>query len=60
MCEKLEGEAAAGNEIDLDLYGTLTDRLGRCFHRLGLKRQARDVTPSLSEYLARASEEANG
>jgi hypothetical protein len=28
-CEKMEGEAAAGNEIDLDAYGTLTDRLGR-------------------------------
>jgi hypothetical protein len=51
-CEKMEGEAAAGNEIDLDVYGTLTDRLGRAFHRLGLKRQPRDVTPTLSEYLA--------
>jgi hypothetical protein len=36
MCEKLE--------IDLEQYGQLTDRLGRCFNRLGLKRQARDVT----------------
>jgi hypothetical protein len=43
-CERLEGEAAAGNEINLEVYGTLTDRLGRCFQRLGLKRQARDVT----------------
>jgi hypothetical protein len=51
-CERMEGEAALGHEIDLDAYGTLTDRLGRCFQRLGLKRQPRDVTPSLSEYLA--------
>jgi hypothetical protein len=51
-CEKLEGEAALGAEINLELYGTLTDRLGRCFQRLGLKRQPRDVTPTLSEYLA--------
>jgi hypothetical protein len=52
-CERMEGEAAAGNEIDLDAYGTLTDRLGRCFQRLGLKRMPRDVTPpSPSEYLA--------
>ena len=28
-CERMEGEAALGNEIDLDAYGTLTDRLGR-------------------------------
>lgn len=43
MCEKMEGDAAAGAEIDVDAYGMLTDRLGRAFARLGLKRQSRDV-----------------
>src|ERR1700733_14012112 len=38
-CEKLESASVAGNEINLDVYGSLTDRLGRCFQRLGLKRQ---------------------
>jgi len=52
MCEKLEGDAAAGAAINLEDYGKLTDRLGRAFQRLGLKRQPRDVTPSLAEYLA--------
>ena len=54
-CERMEGEAAAGNDIDLDIYGALTDRLGRAFNRLGLKRQPRDVTPvpSLTTYLQR-------
>jgi hypothetical protein len=49
----MEGEAAAGNEIDLDVYGTLTDRLGRCFQRLGLKRQMREVLspPSVADYV---------
>jgi hypothetical protein len=42
MCERLEGEAAAGHDIDLEQYGTLTDRLGRCFQRLGLKRRTTD------------------
>jgi hypothetical protein len=42
-CERMEGEAAAGQSIDLDAYGTLTDRLGRAFQRLGLKRQAKTV-----------------
>lgn len=51
-CERMEGEAAQGNEIDLDAYGQLTDRLGRCFTRLGLKRQARQVE-TLSDYMAR-------
>jgi hypothetical protein len=55
----MEGEAAAGNEIDLEQYGTLTDRLGRCFQRLGLRRQPRDVTPTLSDLL-REHEAADG
>jgi hypothetical protein len=50
-CERLEGEAAAGNEINLEVYGTLTDRLGRCFQRLGLKRQARDTGLTLNDLL---------
>jgi hypothetical protein len=50
-CEKMEGEAAGGNEIDLELYGRLVDRLGRAFQRLGLERQGRDVTPSLDQVI---------
>jgi hypothetical protein len=51
-CEKMEGEAAAGREINLDIYGALVDRLGRCFQRLGLKRQPHDVTPTLADIAA--------
>jgi hypothetical protein len=50
-CEKLEGECASGRDIDLVIYGMLVDRLGRTFARLGLKRQARDVTPSLHDIM---------
>jgi hypothetical protein len=39
----MEGQAAIGEEINLETYGALTDRLGRTFQRLGLKRQPRDV-----------------
>ena len=35
----MEGELATGADIDLELYGSLTDRLGRAFARLGLKRK---------------------
>jgi hypothetical protein len=50
-CEKMEGSAASGKEIDLVAYGQLTDRLGRTLQRLGLKRQPRNVTPpSIEEY----------
>jgi hypothetical protein len=51
MCERMEGDAAAGAQIDLNAYGTLTDRLGRAFQRLGLRRQARDISPTLSDIL---------
>ncbi len=42
QCEKMEGQAAAGEDIDFVLYGMLTDRLGRTFDRLGLKRRAEE------------------
>ena len=60
-CEKLEGIAATGADIDLEVYGKITDRLGRAFHRLGLKRQQRETTPDLDQYLAmkaRAAQQA--
>ncbi len=50
-CERMEGKAAAGQPFDLEQYGRLTDRLGRTFNRLGLRRQPRDLTPDLQTYL---------
>ena len=40
-----------GERIDLDLFGKLTDRLGRVLQRLGIKRTPRDVTPTVDEYI---------
>lgn len=57
-CERMEGEAATGHPIDLEQYGTLTDRLGRAFQRIGLRRRARDVTPDLATYLAAKYDDA--
>jgi hypothetical protein len=37
-CEKLEGKAAEGEDVDLDLYGRLTAHLSRTFQRLGIKK----------------------
>jgi hypothetical protein len=51
-CERQEALAARGEaEFNCELYGTLCDRLGRLFGRLGLERVAKDATPSLSDYL---------
>ena len=52
-CEALEAKSVAGGEIDLDTYGALSDRIGRAFHRLGLKRVPRDTGPSLQDIIAR-------
>jgi hypothetical protein len=51
-CEKIESEGVQGKPIDLDAYGALTDRLGRAFQRLGLKRVPRDITPTLGQILS--------
>ena len=56
-CEQLEGQAASGAAIDLETYGKLTDRLGRTFQRLGLKREPRPVL-TLREQLELEAEEA--
>jgi hypothetical protein len=57
-CELMEAEAVAGRAFDVDCFGQLTDRLGRCFQRLGLERKTRDVTPSLQDYLEAKVEHA--
>jgi hypothetical protein len=49
--EAMEVDAVAGKPFDIDLFGQLTDRLGRCLQRLGLERKSRDVTPDLKSYL---------
>ena len=49
-CEIMESAAVAGQPFDLDVYGQLTDRLGRAFQQLGLKRVMHDVTPDLGAY----------
>ena len=51
-CEQMESRSAAGEGIDLDLFGKLADRLGRTLQRLGIKRVPRDVTPSVADYVA--------
>jgi hypothetical protein len=51
-CEEMEQSSVSGKEFDIEAFGRLTDRLGRCFERLGLRREMRDVTQTLDGYLA--------
>jgi hypothetical protein len=57
-CEEMESHGAQGEQIDLDVFGKLTDRLGRTLQRLGIKRVPRDVTPSVSDYIKHINETA--
>ncbi len=52
QCELLESQAIAGEDFDIETYGVLTDRLGRAFQRLGLRRAPKDATVSLADVLA--------
>jgi hypothetical protein len=36
-CERMEGDAALGQLIDIEQYGLMVDRQARAFRRLGLK-----------------------
>jgi hypothetical protein len=53
-CERLEARSIAGEQIDLDVFGQLSDRIGRAVQRLGIRRVPRNITPSpLAEHFAR-------
>ena len=47
--ELMEADAVKDGTIDLAAYGSLTDQLGRCFNRLGLKRVAYHVSNPILE-----------
>jgi hypothetical protein len=50
-CEQLEARSIAGEQINLDMFDQLSDRIGRAVQRLGIKRLPKDVTPDLRSYL---------
>jgi hypothetical protein len=56
-CERQEALAARGeSEFNCELYGTMCDRVGRLFGRLGLERVARPVndgSQALADYFSR-------
>ena len=46
QCEVMNRRPSQAVRVRCGVYGMLTDRLGRPFQRLGLRRVKRDVTPS--------------
>jgi hypothetical protein len=53
LLEDLEARWLNGEPIDLAVYVTLGNAQRRLLETVGLKRVARDVTPTLAEYLAK-------
>lgn len=51
-CEEREAELAGGAEFDAGAYATISNALRRLLTDLGLERRARDLTPTLDQYLA--------
>jgi hypothetical protein len=52
QCELIEQAAGCGESVDLESYGMMTDRLGRAFDRIGVKRRPRDLAPALAFAIA--------
>jgi hypothetical protein len=50
--EEMESRMSRGIEVSLDTFGRAASHLRRLYETLGLKRQPRDVTPTLAELIA--------
>jgi hypothetical protein len=50
--ERMEGQLSQGGDADLDTYTRASGHLRRLLETLGIERAKRDVTPTLSQYLA--------
>ena len=49
----MEAKLANGEEINIERHALLVSSLVRISARIGINRVARNITPSLNEYLAR-------
>ena len=61
LAEEMEARLANGEQIDVSEHALLCSTLARLASRIGVERRARDITPSLAQYLDThvASDEAS-
>ena len=52
-CEGCEAAMANGGELDIAAFTTASNALRRLLADLGLERRVKDVTPTITEYMAR-------
>ena len=58
LSEQIEARLARGEQIDIREYSLLVSTIVRVAQRIGIERHARNVTPSLEQYLSNSK--ANG
>ena len=58
--EEMDAKAVNGERIDIGHYVRVSGALRRCLSTLGLERKARDITPSLQDYMAMTPTERAG
>jgi hypothetical protein len=51
LAEQLEADLANGVEIDVERHALLCSTLTRLAQRIGIDRRAKNITPSLGDYL---------
>jgi hypothetical protein len=51
QAEIMAGRSVAGGEFDVSCFATIANSARRLLESIGLERKARDITPSLSNYL---------
>ena len=58
IAEQMEADLANGKQIDIQEHALLCSTLVRCARQIGINRIAKDITPSLEQYLHAQHEEA--
>jgi hypothetical protein len=51
LAEQLEADLANGQEIDVERHALLCSTLTRLAQRIGIDRRAKNITPSVKDYL---------
>ncbi len=54
--ERLEGQMSLGEDVNIDLYARAVGHYRRVCETLGIERRAKDITPTLDQYLVQQTE----
>jgi len=52
IAEQMEAKLARGEQINIAEHATLSSTLVRLAQRIGIDRRAKNITPTLADYLA--------